>query len=176
MFFAKLDTMVADEAALKAVFDAKGSSGTIPCPLCSNVVAKTSMLEGCDSTGTLVPVHETALERFCARPDDTIWQGCRLLQSRCGQMSKKAFDQLEQSLGINHNPDGVLFQKSLPLASTLMFDWLHIYLVSGLVQIELGLLILMLYSHGVTVQGLVAWLRMTPWPEDTPQRDTQDLR
>ena len=120
MFFAKLDTMVADEAAPKAVFDAKGSSGTIPCPLCSNVVAKTSMLEGCDSPGTLVPVHETALERFCARPDDTIWQGCRLLQSRCGQMSKKAFDQLEQSLGINHNPDGVLFSEEP--ASSFDFD------------------------------------------------------
>ncbi|CAE7201964.1 unnamed protein product [Symbiodinium sp. CCMP2592] len=164
MFFAKLDTMVADEAALKAVFDVKGSSGTLPCPLCSNVVAKTSMLEGCDTTGTLVPVHETALEKFCARTDNTIWQGCRLLQSRCGQVSKKAFEQLEQSLGMNHNPDGVLFHGSLPLASTLMYDWLHCYLVAGLMHVELGLLFPMLYTHGVTAESLKDWMCLNLYP------------
>ncbi|CAE7599769.1 unnamed protein product [Symbiodinium sp. CCMP2592] len=176
MFFAKLDTMVADEAALKAVFDVKGSSGTLPCPLCSNVVAKTSMLEGCDTTGTLVPVHETALEKFCARTDNTIWQGCRLLQSRCGQVSKKAFEQLEQSLGMNHNPDGVLFHGSLPLASTLMYDWLHCYLVAGLMHVELGLLFPILYTHGVTVESLKDWMCSFEWPYGLRTHRNETLR
>ena len=176
MFFAKLDTMVADEAALKAVFDTKGSSGTLPCALCSNVVSKTSMLEGCDTTGSLVSVHETSLEKFCARSDNTIWQGCKLLESRCGRMTKKAFDQLEQSLGINHNPEGVLFQQSLPLASTLMYDWLHIYLVTGLVQLELGLLFPLLYSHGVTVQSLKDWMSSFAWPHSLKPHRNETLR
>ncbi|CAE7346527.1 unnamed protein product [Symbiodinium sp. CCMP2592] len=159
MFFAKLDTMVADEAALKAVFDVKGSSGTLPCPLCSNVVAKTSMLEGCDTTGTLVPVHETALEKAAGY--------CK---------ADVAFEQLEQSLGMNHNPDGVLFHGSLPLASTLMYDWLHCYLVAGLMHVELGLLFPILYTHGVTVESLKDWMCSFEWPYGLRTHRNETLR
>ena len=39
MFFARLGMIIADEAALKAVFSFKGASGTMMCFRCSNVVA-----------------------------------------------------------------------------------------------------------------------------------------
>ena len=44
IIFAKLGTVIADEAALKSMWSCKGSAGHRPCLLCSNVVSKRSEL------------------------------------------------------------------------------------------------------------------------------------
>ena len=75
--------MLADEAALKSMFEFKGASGLLPCPLCSNVVLRSSGLHEFD--GTLKPHTVTSLEllraahrRFCGGDHSkiTFSKGC----------------------------------------------------------------------------------------------------
>ena len=49
---ASLELLIADEAALKAVFENKGSSGLFPCMKCSNLVSQGSSLSAIDASGT----------------------------------------------------------------------------------------------------------------------------
>ena len=46
-------------------------------------------------------------------------------------------------MGFNHNPDGLLGSEllNIPVVSTLMYDWMHLYCVSGIWNVETGLLV-----------------------------------
>ena len=169
-FFASLNTVVGDEAALKSAFDVKGASGVCPCPLCSNVVSRHSGLEDHDSSGSLVPIQETDAGKFRARSDQDLWTAHHLLASSHGTTSKAAFEQLEKSLGVNYNPLGVLANMTAPLVSSWMYDWLHIYLVHGLFNVELGLLLPLLYNAGISFTALLAFMQGMRWPKHWQSR------
>lgn len=62
--------LIADEAALKAVYECKGASGTLPCALCSNLVSQTSELDGLEAT--LVPWSVDTLERCRVHSDESV--------------------------------------------------------------------------------------------------------
>lgn len=47
---ASLELLIADEAAIKAVYENKGSSGLFPCMMCSNVVNRSSSLSAIDNS------------------------------------------------------------------------------------------------------------------------------
>ena len=176
MFFATVQTMVADEAALKAAFAVKGASGIAPCALCSNVVSRRSGLDEHDVTGELAAIHETDVLRFRARSDDDLWSAHAALQARHGSIAAAAFEQMEKSLGVNFNPHGVLAARSLPLVSTWMFDWLHIYCVTGLFNLELGLLLPVIYAAGYSHTALHQFMAALRWPQHLTTRRQEALR
>ena len=69
-------------------------------------------------------------------------------------MSKQNFEQEETALGLTYNSRGVLWSPTLlsvikPLSS-IMFDWMHIYLVQGLWNMETGFVLKMLQKRKVT--------------------------
>ena len=57
LFFLRISIIVADAAALRGMYDFKGASGTLLCPLCRNVV---------DVKSTWIPTMK--LRAFCLRP------------------------------------------------------------------------------------------------------------
>ena len=60
--FAEIGGIVSDEAALKQLWSNKGSSGSLPCFLCQNVVAHASGLDLHDSTRTIGSIlHDKVL-------------------------------------------------------------------------------------------------------------------
>ncbi|CAE7361700.1 unnamed protein product, partial [Symbiodinium sp. CCMP2456] len=165
MFFARIDTFLADESAIKFVFDLKGASGILPCGLCANVVGKTGV-EQHDTSGSLCTIACTDVRRFILRTDDDIYQAHEQMQARHGRCSQAQFDQMQKACGINFNMNGVIAKKSLPMVQTCMYDFMHIYLVHGLFHLEAGLLLPQLYSAGCSPGAILDFMKSFSWPQN----------
>ena len=130
--------IIADEAALKQVFEPKGASGLRMCFLCKNAIQERSQLAEHDRTGFLVGHAEHDLAKYSLRTDESLWND---LARRHATMRVGAFDLRQKALGVNFAPHGVLFDASLrrhvgPVTGT-MWDWLHTYLVGGVFVTEM---------------------------------------
>ena len=168
MVFATLQTVVADEAALKSIWDVKGSSGTLPCFLCKNVIMHRSGLHTQDVTGILVSSADTDTSKFHLHTNESIISILRMLQTKKDVLSATAFAKLEQSVGLNLRPQGVLMCSrlqgiALPV-STTQFDWMHIFVVNGIWNLECGLLIAEINKHGVRPSELHQFFDTLVWP------------
>jgi len=132
MVAAVLNTVLADEAALKAIWDTKGSSGLKPCMHCMNVCSVRSELEG----GRFVSVSCHTPSKFRAFSDSSLWQAAdklaELAQTHC---SKSALEDLEKALGLCYDAAGILWDLPLRRAvrpiSVSIYDWCHIFVASG---------------------------------------------
>ena len=92
MFFAKLHTVVADEAALKSLYDFKGSSGNLICPLCANITSRThGDLPANDHSGELHDLSCIDSNLFVRKTDKQIFAAQALLASRQPILSRKDF-------------------------------------------------------------------------------------
>ena len=176
MFFASLKTMLGDESALKFVFDIKGASGTLPCALCSNIVSRQADLQSHDRTGRLRGIEETDSSQFALRTDRDVWNVQDLLASREAMLSKEHFNRLQQSTGMNRNPHGVIAQRSLALVATMMYDWMHVYLVNGLFHYEVGQLLPLMYEAGHSADSLLDWMQRFIWPHNLKGRQKETLQ
>ena len=133
--------IIADEAALKQVFEPKGASGLRVCFLCKNAIQERSQLAEHDRTGFLVGHAEHDLAKYSLRADESLWNIADDLARRHATMRVGAFDLRQKALGVNFAPHGVLFDASLrrhvgPVTGT-MWDWLHTYLVGGVFVTEM---------------------------------------
>ena len=86
------------------------------------------------------------------------------VRSQHGILSKKDFKLLNQSLGLNYTPHGVLFDVELrryfkPI-SILQYDWLHCLLVQGIFPHEINLALAELKSVGFGQKEIHAWLKL----------------
>ena len=152
VIFGKVGIHVSDESALKQVMQMKGASGLLPCVICPDT-GKDSV--ACAST-KVVPLHETDISNHTNHTDDTLRSAVQLLQSEHDTMMrlknekghskrKASFEKLQTALGLNYVVNGLLFCNVLwgvyqPI-STLMYDWMHVYLVTGLWNLECGLVL-----------------------------------
>ena len=133
LLFAKLGDILADEAALKLAFDAKGASGLRPCQLCKNVRMKGSDLANRDATHYFIKITCPDVTRFDLLTVTDMFQAMDLLLASRDTKTKKEFDQLQMSLGHNWNPHGLLADQALrrhvlPI-STLTYDPMHLSLI-----------------------------------------------
>ena len=156
MLFARLGGLLGDESALKQMWSVKGASGSLPCLFCDNVVQSRSNLHLYDVTGTLIPHTEFNVARLKLRTDQDFMAAARQLTRERSLRNKRDFEQLEQSLGINFCPKGILFDPLCQLKAVqhTMFDWLHVYLVNGIFQTEVNLLLPILKDYGLTHERL----------------------
>ncbi|CAE7339574.1 unnamed protein product, partial [Symbiodinium sp. CCMP2592] len=175
MFFARIDTFLADEGAIKLVFDIKGASGILPCGLCANVVGKTGV-EQHDASGSLCTIACTDVRRFIFKTDDDIYQAHAQMEAMHGRCSQAQFEQMQKACGINFNMQGVIAKKSLPLVQTCMYDFMHIYFVHGLFHLETGMLLPQLYHAGCSPEAILDFMKSFTWPQsqqgiikETPQ-------
>lgn len=143
LMFARLGVVIADEAALKMMIDAKGASGLRPCPLCKNVVMKGSGLATHDPTNYLVELTCCDPGRFDRATDRDLFDAMSLLKEARATSTKKHFSELQRSVGFNYNEFGILSDVSLlPLvrpATTLRFDPMHCVLSNGVASVEVHL-------------------------------------
>ena len=123
---ARVAIMLADEAALKSLFEFKGALGILPCPLCSNLIFRSSELHEFD--GSLKAHSVTLLEGCVQHTDDSVVAIIRTLRAQKGVLTKKKFEDLQKSLGFNFVADGILGQKVVAITS-LHFDWAHCVLI-----------------------------------------------
>ena len=82
------------------------------------------------------------------------------------EISKELYEERVKFYGWNHVPEGLLSNAYLNVggASTLMHDWVHVYVVGGLFQVEMQLLILFLKANGIDMSLLCTFVQAWTWP------------
>ena len=111
ILFADVSLMVSDEVALKSSIENKGAAGTLPCMFCRNVCSRG--LDEHDVGGVLVPITCTDPARFSQHNNATVTALIQHLQSEKPKLSQMEFAKLEQSLGYNLEPNGLLCHPEL---------------------------------------------------------------
>jgi hypothetical protein len=144
LLFARLATKIADESALRQIWCCRGSAGSLPCMLCSNVVFHGAGLHSADASGSLVPSTTLDTAAFCFHSDESIRSIVRKLCAAKASTGPGAFKQLQQQAGFTHSPGSILLDPAMNAyvhpAQATMFDWMHVYFVSGIFNATVGLL------------------------------------
>ena len=177
MIFAELSMLVGDEVALKENLQFKGASGTVLCPLCKNCVDAKSMLH--EHADGLVPSTSLDLGMIDFHTDASVLAVVQHLEDQSKRnLSAARFKKIQQSLGYNYCPDGFLRSDSLTLrpVSTLVWDWMHCFCVSGLWNVEAGLLVAKLSSIGISQGDLDAELHRFQWPHNLTSRGVTGMK
>ncbi|CAE7455171.1 unnamed protein product, partial [Symbiodinium sp. CCMP2592] len=140
---AELAIVVADESALKHMFEFKGASGKVPCMFCRNIVLRRY------APTPLTPALElhtcTDSRKFKLHSLNSLTATVNLLASKVDETSRKDFEEMQTHLGFNHSPQGVLLCEPLMAmfdpTKGVMFDWAHVFCVAGLFHLEVNLLL-----------------------------------
>ena len=159
LFFAKLSNIVGDEAALKAVWSSKGAAGLLPCMFCKNVT--TRQLSEHDASGYLhgLECSEDSLD-LATTPE--VWEKVDILSGSVGRLTKGKFQELEKSLGLNHEPSGVLCDDALrhhvlPIECHT-YDSMHVAFANGVAHVEIDQFLQRSSPHGFGHPQLFAFL------------------
>ena len=152
VFTASLQILIADEDARRAIVHCKGHGGLMLCMECQNCIKPDSPL--LKHSAWLRPSTCVVLSEFKPHTDKSVRAVLADLQAKAadfasGRLAKGAWEELQVHYGWNHQPDNFLLDSSLDvkIISALMHDWMHIYLVTGLLQYELFGLFLFLNAH-----------------------------
>ena len=126
---------IADEPALKDFFLVKGHAGLLPCCLCRNVVLHRFF----DARVHCAPFVSTACfdwDAFQLHSDASI-RGLYLHLAEAhgrGELD----EEMEISTGLGYSDFGLIHNRRVHVATQLMYDWPHCYVVGGLLDIEIG--------------------------------------
>ena len=144
----KLGSMLADADAWRATWASKGSSGTVPCVLCRNVL-KTRV-----SSSYLVHLSCSDSSRFDFASNEDLWEKSDTLARTASEGTKKELEELQMLYGINYSPEGILADKELrPFvkpADTITYDAMHCLVSNGICQNETALLLAALKTDGIS--------------------------
>ena len=146
LLFAKVGAMLGDERGIKESWAFKGSSGSKPCYECCNVIQQRRH-------GVRRPVDTWCVDIGCSdsskfrSTDDAFWfqVADRLQRMHSDGTPKTERQELERMLGLNLAPTSILFDPVLRLRappSIICWDWVHVWLVSGISQNEIHLFLL----------------------------------
>jgi len=144
LIFITLGVVIADLAALFPLWCYK-AGGTRVCMFCKNCVDHKSELAATDVTHQLVYDTEVDERKYVAATDASVMATVRELARIHGTMTKTRFGQVEQSRGFNHSLYNILLCEQLvpflhPISQT-MVDWMHVFVVSGVFQCDVGCLL-----------------------------------
>ena len=146
---AVLEIKVADESALHQVYMCMGSGGNLPCLKCSNVYSRDSGLAAhrADAVSTMC----LDIGKFIFHTNESLRWLIRTLSTTAATAGITALREFETRVGFHHCPEGLLSDEGLvPYlrpADILMYDWCHIFLVSGLFQLFMGLFMRLAHPH-----------------------------
>ena len=168
--FMQCGIFIADESALHATFCCKGSSGLKPCLLCANVFNNNTsrcIVEN-DATGFAQGHDCTEYHKLVLHTPATIAGILRRLSSGAAELSQRDFSELQTRLGWNYVPEGVLmdarWREVMDPSHVAMYDWMHVWLVGGVFNIHMGLLMQHLKPHGLTYAIMHEYASMFNWP------------
>ena len=179
LLFARIGLVIGDEQALKMCFGFKGASGMKCCALCMNITLRHLQVADHDDSNWMVPRTETDISKMVFATSQSILDNVAALEAKAGRTSKAKFEKMEMSLGLNHVPEGPLsspcFLNHLrgTLVDIISFDWMHCFLVSGLWNSEMGLLLQALKEHAnIRPSDCHEFLSQFSWPNAQEGRGT----
>lgn len=143
MLFVKLEVLVGDLPALQQTWCAK-QGGTKLCLWDKNCVGHKSQLEEYDCSGYLKASTHLDMRVYDPHTDASIRETVENLQRVKPTTGKTKFAAREQAEGFVHSCGNILHEPRMrgiaePITVT-MLDWMHVFVVGGLFQIDLGLL------------------------------------
>ena len=133
--FARHARTICDFNALKELLQSMGPSGLKPCPSCSNVVKDDLAVHG----GSLVPLSSLDPDTWKRHTDKSVVALQDYLRAQKPLISAAAFAELESRSGYNYLPSSILVDRELnyKAMSTLRYDWVHCYFITGIFGREL---------------------------------------
>jgi hypothetical protein len=169
LLFAKLGAMISDESALHQTWLNKGAGGTMFCMLCSNISSAKSELADHDTTHQIVPATELDFHKCILHTSASIRALLRRLADFAAHSSKTALEKFEQELGFSNCPESILMDTSIAAyvdpCQITMYDWCHVFVVSGVFNLTLGLLMHSLQSDfGICYSDLDAYIKLWKLP------------
>jgi hypothetical protein len=164
---AKLGVMVSDEAALKAVLQAKGAAGMKPCVCCMNVVSKSSQLHVHDASNYLEPMTSLDVNKWIPQTDESVMLILQKLKTADRDETREQLAQMEKILGFNHCIHNVIHVPEFLPMTIVMWDWMHIYLVNGIFNHEIGILMKALRAQKAGWERLNDYMALWTWPRAT---------
>ena len=140
----KLGLFLQDGAAHKAIFSLKGDGGTKFCIFCQNLVTQKSGLKEEDGSDTLV-ANEWDLSKITQATNRELCGTMARLEEQSKVLNKGDFSLWQQAVGFNYQEHGLLHSKALsgdilPITQ-FVHDWMHCFLVSGIFQTVMFLLL-----------------------------------
>ena len=135
--FARVEVNLGDAEWHRAAWRSTGSAGIRVCPLCSNVVSDRSGL-GAHLQARYVDTTCSNAALLILHSDESIWQIAEVLRaSHAGTKTER--ESLETRLGFNSHLEGILMDRELRQflgPTSVVFDWLHVFLSDGLLSHE----------------------------------------
>ncbi|CAK9018270.1 unnamed protein product, partial [Durusdinium trenchii] len=159
--------LVSDEGAIRDCFASKGASGSLMCILCRTTVSKASTLAR--SSDSVIEHTELDVRKFVLHSDATLRDNHRHLAAQSAVLNKSQFSSLQQRLGINYCPRGLLALDTVQacgfsVTEGLCYDWMHCYMVSGLFHLEVTLLLGALAGAGIRQEEVHQYVSTFVWP------------
>jgi hypothetical protein len=162
--FAKHFITIAD---FKALCEVVGNRfGTVPCPICRNVVDLPEPLPD-----GVVPMTCVDRTKWKQHDDASVRAMHESLVRQQRILNKTAFTEHQQVRGWTYNPMSIVLHSFLQYraVSTLCFDSMHVWCVDGCFARELRLLMLTIAREAprnrkVRYEDLDAWMRRWHWP------------
>jgi hypothetical protein len=169
--FLTLRVVIADEAALHALYGCKGSSGLKPCLLCQNIFNFNTTRDIVAADGAGFAQHHVCHEtsKLVLQTPDTVTAIIGRLAAGSGTMTKANFNELQTRLGWNHVPGGVMSDASTRIrvmpSGVAVYDWMHVFFVGGVFNVHMGNLVAALKPHGITYATLNTYVCEWHWPK-----------
>ena len=156
-----LGPIIADESALHGIYSCKGAAGLKPCMLCCNLFNLRFRRAGIEA----VDVDKWVVFHDHHDASDLVLQTRETLQTIIGRlsapMSKTDRATLETHLGWNHNPDGLMadpvFRELASPIDHCLFDWMHVFLVSGVWNTAAFMMLTAFQSFGILIPMIAAY-------------------
>jgi hypothetical protein len=168
LLIATFGCFVADEKAIKEVWCNKGAAGFRLCPICYNLCDhKTSAAKAIGQLRSTCTDQSQLKMHTDASVRDVLREAERLHAAlEAGEITKGSYVDAIKFFGWNHEPEGILSDTQLQIGavSTLMHCWVHIYVVTGLFNVEMQYLLVFLKHNDILPSALHAFLQPWTWP------------
>ena len=123
-----------DGAAHKSVWHSRGDGASCPCLKCLNFFTESSKLVDEDGNNMLVCKVVKSCDLAVAT-STAVRKKVRYLETMAGRLGKGEFQKQQQALGMTHQPDSLLLDRSLDSVvdpcRMLWHDWMHGFFVAG---------------------------------------------
>ena len=144
----------------------KGASGTKPCLMCKNIVARLD-LPAHPYLRTLTTANTSECD---LHSDQSFQEMVDTLLDRASRGSQAELRRLEQAFGVNLELQGLPFDRALRRvlpgpASSALFDWMHTLVANGVATWEICGLVQELRCAGISVIQVDAWISLHTLPK-----------
>lgn len=163
--FARHYGTLADFKAIKEVLGSMGHRGIVPCPLCRNIAK--------DGRFGHLPLDNLECHLWEPHSDASVRNLLGELMVAKTVLGKTAYAELETRKGFHYGPHYLTADAAMKPISTTMYDWPHIYFITGLFEYDLDE-----FMHkakaaaGRNKKGLVeytdlhAYMQQWTWPRE----------